>query len=120
MNTISTGQRYERAARDYLCAQGLIELASNYRSPFGEIDLIMLDDSTTVFVEVRYRRALTHGTAAESITPLKQRKIMRTALHYLQRCKSITTSCRFDVVAIGEANTQLSWYRDAFNADGLN
>ena len=106
------GDKEERRACEYLQTQGLKLITENYLCKMGEIDLIMSDQDTLVFVEVRYRENKAFGGAAASITRSKQRKIIRTALFYQQQYAP--KSCmRFDVVAI-EGDNQLQWFPAAF------
>ena len=105
-------------AESLACARleqaGLRLLCRNYRCPRGEIDLVMDDRGTLVFVEVRYRRSSTFGSAAESVDQRKQQRLLAAAQHYLLHSQR-DNPCRFDVVAInGAANPQLDWLRDAF------
>ncbi len=85
--TKQVGDAAEDAALHFLQQSGLRLLVRNYRTPGrggGEIDLIMrAPDGTTVFVEVRQRKSASHGGAAASISPLKQRRIIFAARHYL-------------------------------------
>jgi len=113
MKTIERGSLNEQVAMDYLISKGLALITSNYRSRFGEIDLIMSDQNTLVFVEVRYRRSNTFGGATMSVTPAKQRKIALTALQFLQRNKKTAQQCRFDVIAISKKETL--WIKSAFD-----
>lgn len=118
-NSLDTGKIAEQAACDYLCQQGLVLLESNYHCPRGEIDLVMRDAGTTVFVEVRYRRNPLFGSAAESVDQRKQDKLLATAAHYLQRHpQAARSTCRFDVVALSSDNgaQQLDWIANAFQA----
>lgn len=98
-NRQQLGQEGERQALDYLQKQGLILIEQNYRRPFGEIDLIMREHATLVFVEVRSRAKGRFGGAAASITPAKQRRLVLAAQSYLQ-AYAHPPACRFDVVAI--------------------
>ncbi len=93
------GRQGEQLALHYLHNQGLIHVESNFRRPFGEIDLIMQDHATLVFVEVRSRAKKTFGGAAASVTVAKQRRLTLAAQVYLQRFQ-VSPPCRFDVVAI--------------------
>lgn len=117
------GQQTEQLALNFLQKQGLSFVAQNYRCRQGEIDLIMHDKSTLVFVEVRYRKTATYGNSAESITLKKQQKIIFAAQHYLCQAKfSSTPACRFDVVAIypsGETKSslQFDWIKNAFDGN---
>jgi len=86
----------------------------NYRSRFGEIDLIMQEGAILVFVEVRKRGSKNFGGAAASIDTRKQTKIVSTAQHYLSTLKRIPP-CRFDVVLISTGN-ELEWLKNAFDA----
>lgn len=115
--TAEAGAEAERAALAYLLQRGLSQVEANYRSRFGEIDLIMRDGETLVFVEVRLRSSGRFGGAAASITEAKRRKIVATAQHYLARCRP-TPPCRFDVVLLGSgAPPKIEWLPDAFAAD---
>lgn len=96
--------------------QGLKLVAQNYHCRFGEIDLIMLDAKTIVFVEVKLRSSGQFGGAAASITPQKQKKIILAAQHYLQTANFKTEpACRFDAILLTKANLQqIEWIRNAF------
>ena len=108
-------------AESLACARleqaGLRLLCRNYRCSRGEIDLVMDDDGTVVFVEVRYRRSSAFGSAAESVDQRKQSRLLAAAQHYLLHNQN-EAPCRFDVVAInGLANPEMDWLRDAFRPD---
>jgi putative endonuclease len=107
------GARAEQLAAQYLQQQGLKPVAQNYRGRFGEIDLIMQDGATLVFVEVRLRRNAGFGGAAASIDARKQQRIVRTAQQYLATLAH-TPPCRFDAVLMGESGVE--WLRNAFEA----
>lgn len=89
----------ESACCHYLQQQGLKLLTKNYHSRRGELDLVMQDNDTVVFVEVRYRKNDAFGGAVESITQSKQQKLRATAEQYLQQETSLSNG-RFDVVAM--------------------
>lgn len=111
------GDAGEDEALAFLQAQGLRLLQRNYRTPGrggGEIDLIMQSaDGTVVFVEVRQRSRSDHGGAAASVGPVKQRRIILAARHYLLRWRRLPP-VRFDVVAIEAQGPQ--WLQAAFDA----
>ncbi|NOQ81719.1 MAG: YraN family protein [Methylophaga sp.] len=113
---LSTGQQAELWASNYLQQQGLILVTKNYHCRRGEIDLIMQDNQTLVFIEVRYRKSARFGSALESVNYKKQEKIIFTAEHYLLQNKQDFSSYRFDVVAISpEQHTpKITWLKDAF------
>lgn len=110
---MASGAEAEDRAAEHLQRQGLKLLARNWRCRQGEIDLIMRDGATLVFVEVRSRNSPAFGGAGASITPAKQAKLIRAAQHYLLQNPS-SVACRFDAVLI-DGNT-MQWLRDAFDA----
>lgn len=114
------GARWEQYARDHLLRSGLTLITENFHSRFGEIDLIMSEQSMLVIVEVRYRRAAVGPGAVESVDTHKQRKLMRaTQFFLLRQPRWQQASVRFDVVAIEPGNdgeVQIQWLRDAFRA----
>ena len=108
----------EDIAAEFLQRQGLELLVTNYRYRTGEIDLIMIDDQTLVFVEVKQRRDSQFGRPEESVGMAKQAKLRRTAACYLQRHdRSQSWPCRFDVVAItGSPHAPVCrWIQNAFH-----
>lgn len=113
------GRTQEANAVRYLRAQGLTLLCSNFHSRYGEIDLVMADGDTLVFVEVRFRRSELYGGALATVTQPKQRKIRLTAAHYLQsRPQYEACPCRFDVIGIGLGTASdkpsIDWIKNAF------
>jgi putative endonuclease len=88
-------------------------LERNFCCRLGEIDLIMQEGQTLVFVEVRLRRSQQFGGAAASITHHKQQKLLKAAQIYLQKLKTLPP-CRFDVVVTDGDN--MEWIKDAFGA----
>lgn len=116
-STRTRGHTAETLACDYLQQQGLRLVMRNYSCKLGELDLIMRDGEQLVFVEVRSRRAGRHGTPLETVTPTKQRRLIRTAQHYLQRYR-IDRVCRFDVVGITYHVDQprIDWVPNAIQA----
>lgn len=113
-----SGNQAEQLARSHLEKQGLNFCTSNFQCKTGEIDLIMKERDTLVFVEVRYRAATQHGSPIDTITTAKQRKLIRTASYFLQnQFGDRWPACRFDVVGITgdlENNPQLQWIPSAF------
>jgi putative endonuclease len=112
------GDQAEAAARQYLEGRGLTTVTRNFRCRQGEIDLVMLEASTHVFVEVRYRSQNRFGGAAESVDRRKQQRVITAAQHYLQRHPNAARGpCRFDVVAVSPApdgGWQIDWIQNAF------
>lgn len=93
------GSQGEAQARALLEAKGFGFVGSNYHCRWGEIDLIMRDGATLVFVEVKLRRSARYGTPFESITATKQRRLVLAAQDYLQRHPH-QGPMRFDIVGI--------------------
>jgi putative endonuclease len=116
-STKARGDAGEDEALAFLQARGLRLLQRNYRTPGrggGEIDLIMQSpDGTVVFVVVRKRSRSDFGGAAATIGPVKQRRIVFAARHYLMRL-AVTPPCRFDVVLLEPQGLQ--WLPAAFDA----
>lgn len=114
------GAGAEAAARAHLLRAGLHALAANAGFRLGELDLVMRDGDTVVFVEVRYRARDDFGGGAESVDRGKRRRIVRAAELFLLRHPALAESpCRFDVVeASGDPEApDLTWHRDAFRVD---
>ncbi|AIR69619.1 hypothetical protein NM75_08670 [Dickeya fangzhongdai] len=114
LNRRITGDRYEQLARRHLERAGLIFVAANVTVRGGELDLIMRDGGTWVFVEVRYRRNSDFGGAAASVTRQKQQSLLRAAAVWLSRqgASLDSTDCRFDVLAV--TGPQVEWLPNAF------
>ncbi len=110
------GQSAEARAEAFLRTHGLKLVTRNWRGRFGEIDLIMQDDSTLVFIEVRLRSRSDFGGAAASVTPAKQKKLLATARQYMTTLKTLPP-CRFDVIALS-GNSAPEWIRNAFDDMG--
>lgn len=110
------GKGAERDARRHLERNGLRFLESNYRCRWGEIDLVMKDGDTLVFVEVRYRNTERFGGAAASVDRGKQQRLCRTAANYLGRLHGRQPAVRFDVVALGP-DREVEWIAAAFDAN---
>lgn len=89
----------EERAAEYLLRKGFTLIARNYRSRYGEIDLIVEDRTYLVFVEVKLRRSARYGTPAEYVTRSKQEKLRSTALLYLQSHPG-DKQPRFDVIEL--------------------
>ncbi len=101
MNTYEKGVLGEAAAERYLCAKGMTCIARRYHSPNGEIDLIMLDRNVLAFVEVKARNTSSLYAAQLAVTPAKQRKIIQTALFFLNEHPEYAQHLmRFDVVVV--------------------
>ena len=111
------GKKAEDVALGYLEKKGLKLVERNFNSPYGEIDLVMNENKVTVFVEVRYRKNTSYGSAADTVDRRKQSKLASTAMLYLQKNKRAAKHpCRFDVVSITGHPEQgdIQWIPNAF------
>jgi putative endonuclease len=117
MTAVAVGARFEQRALACLERAGLKRVESNYRTRFGEIDLVMRDGDMLVFVEVRYRRHAQVGGGTASVGSAKREKLVRAAQGFLQaHPRFASMPCRFDVVAFdGDAGApSCDWQRAAF------
>ena len=110
---MNAGAQAEQLAADYLQRHGLRLIAKNYRSRFGEIDLILFDGNVLVFVEVRLRRNADFGGAAASIDARKQAKLITTAQQYLTTLPTVPP-CRFDAILL-DGSGHIEWLKNAFS-----
>ena len=118
--SLAAGRRWENAAGEFLTDQGLAVVARGYRCRLGEIDLVCRDGAALVIVEVRARATSGFGTAVETVTARKRRRIVQATRHLLMRRPEWQQlPIRFDVVAfdgIESGTPQISWIRHAFDA----
>jgi putative endonuclease len=106
------GQRAESLAADFLVRRGLSLVTRNFRTRQGEIDLVMRDGDTYVFVEVRLRAPSRFGGAAASITAAKQARLVAAAEAYLAQLGR-EPPCRFDAVLLDALDaSRIRWVRD--------
>ena len=116
----NSGSAAEAAAAEWLEQQGLKLVEKNYRCKGGEIDLIMHSATDLIFVEVRLRKRSEYGSAAESVTVTKQRRIICAARHFLAtHSRWQNSGCRFDVVATSDSTQakEWQWLQHAFLAE---
>jgi len=111
--TQQDGQRGERQAEDWLRSRGLVLVARNHRCRQGEIDLIMRDGQTLVFIEVRLRRHAGFGGAIASVNRRKQQRLIAAARHWLH-LHPWNGPCRFDVIGLDDRHAPV-WIRNAFD-----
>ena len=94
------GTRGEALAAAHLEALGMCIAGRNYRTRYGEVDLIAQEGDTLVFVEVKTRRGSSYGTPEESVTPRKLDRLAKTAALYLQEHGLEQSAWRVDLLAI--------------------
>jgi putative endonuclease len=117
---LQAGREAEAFALQHLQQEGLSLIAQNWLCKRGELDLVMLDGDTVVFVEVRYRRHAGWGGALESVDLRKREKLVIAAQYFLQQASRWADSpCRFDVIGInGKPGKEPSfnWLKNAFDS----
>ena len=97
------GRRGERLALDYLKEKGYTLLESNYKTRFGEADLVLAFGNTVVFAEVKTRLSDTFGQPAEAVDARKQARYIKIAKSFLQRWRGEDINIRFDVIEVTDA-----------------
>lgn len=107
------GQKGEELATHYLQDKGYKILAQNYRCIFGELDIVAMQRSVLVFIEVKTRSSNNFGSAASAVNYRKQQQISRAAQHYLTENSYNDCDARFDVVAITRGT------KDQFEVDHI-
>ena len=100
MTRYTSGLRGEAQAEAYLEARGMTCLERRYRAADGELDLIMEDGETVVFVEVKYRPQSRAGEGLRAVTPNKRQRMIHAALAYLTEKQTLDRPARFDAVEI--------------------
>jgi putative endonuclease len=116
------GSRSERAAVRYLKHQGFTIVRRNYRCPHGEIDIVAVEGGTIVFVEVRSTGTEDAERTAASVDDVKQQRLTRLALYFLQQHRLLDRAARFDVVVVtwpaDRREPLILHHRQAFEATG--
>lgn len=116
--TLIIGKQIENQVCKYLIAQNLYLITQNFRWKGGEIDIIMQDSADNlIFIEVRYRKNAEYGSAMETVSISKQRKIYHTAQVFLQQHPEFHDyNLRFDIVAVDVimGKAKLTWLQNAF------
>lgn len=102
-SSYDAGLAGESTAEAYLVSRGMRVLARRFRAEGGEIDLVMEDGETVVFVEVKARPQGKRGDGLIAVTPAKQKRIARAAVAFLYAREWMSRAARFDVVEISAA-----------------
>jgi len=118
-NNKKTGHWGEEVAKRYLIEKGLLIVDQNYRTPYGEIDLIAIDNEELVFVEVKTRSNNAFGYPEDAITDLKEVHLIDSAEYYLQKYEDVSKPWRIDVIGIegksDDMSPKIRWYKNAIN-----
>lgn len=120
-HNLDFGKASESLASRFLKNQGYRILELNYRSLFGEIDIVASDGRSICFIEVKSRSSSAFGLPSEAVDRRKQHKLSQSALAYLKERQLLNQSCRFDVLALkpdkqGQADFKL--FKNAFELSG--
>lgn len=115
--TRQIGKEYEEKALDLLFKNNFSEVACNYYSKWGEIDLIVKKDKLLLFVEVKYRKRENYGRGYEAVDRKKQKRIYLTALDFLQKNNFNDFSFRFDIISFDGKGHE--WIKNCFWGDEL-
>jgi putative endonuclease len=115
LNRRHEGASGEDAAIRALRSEGYRIIERNYRSRFGEIDVIAEDGDCLVFVEVKKRNSESYGPSFSSITGRKKQHIIKSALFYLKAHRCFERRIRFDVVGIDKGAARIM--KHAFMVD---
>lgn len=109
LNRRQVGLQGEIAARQWLESLGYLFVAQNVYTRQGELDLVLREGESLVFVEVKFRRSLRYGQPLEAITPAKQRHLLQAARYYLHKYPH-AGPIRFDALGIQkQANGELQF-----------
>ena len=110
------GRAGETRAADYLKSLGYTILSRNYRSAYGEIDIVAREGQTIVFAEVKTSTNRAFGEPEERVDRRKQRQIARVAEGYLKHHRIEDADCRFDVISVlrTEDDWRIQHFEDAF------
>lgn len=100
MNKKDFGEKGEGIAKNYLIKSGYKIIEKNFRTNFGEIDLICEKDSSIIFIEVRTKRESDFLLPEESITKRKIKHIKLASLEYLSRLKKVYKEIKFEFIGI--------------------
>lgn len=126
MDRAQIGRLGEAMTADYLKSKGFLITRRNYRSKYGEIDIIAESPEYVIFVEVKTRREDFLMAPADAVSRLKQQKIARTALEFLSKLR-MDINARFDIAEViytmaddGELTFRLNYIRNAFTVEVLN
>ena len=118
----SLGERAEAAAARFLKKQGMRVVTRNWRTRHGEVDLVMLDGPSLVFVEVKSRTSDSVAPPHATVTVAKQRRLTRLAEQFIQKTQQEHRPCRFDVVSVvwpaDQRRPRVEHIVDAFPATG--
>ena len=113
------GARGEMAAIRYLERVGYRVIERNWSCPFGEADIIALDDETLVFIEVKTRTGISKGFPSEAVDARKRSRYEKIAAWYLKDYAEVDIPVRFDVIALLVVSPRRAFMKHYVNAFGV-
>lgn len=119
-HNVALGRKGEDAAARYLELRGYEILERNWQCPFGEADIIAMDGSTLVFVEVKTRSGIEYGFPEEAVTKEKRRRYEKISACYLKESDYVDIAFRFDVIGLlvlDGSRASLKHHINAYGAD---
>lgn len=119
MDRKAVGKNGEDFVAVYLTEQGMQVVARNYYSRYGEIDLIARDGDTMAFIEVKTRKGVQYGVAAEAVGMVKQRKLIKTAYCYIMENDLDGYNFRFDIAQVyyKTGSMEIEYIKNAFEVN---
>ncbi|MGI9534854.1 MAG: YraN family protein [Thermodesulfobacteriota bacterium] len=107
----------EMVACRFLKKKGFLILEKNFRSRYGEIDIIAKDSDVICFIEVKSRKSIYFGLPEEYVDKRKQKKLLKTSLIYLSGKGNSDIDKRFDVISVDLKNNTCRKIKNAFDAE---
>lgn len=106
------GDQGEQLALEYIKNLGYKILAQNYRTPYGEIDIVAVQNNVTCFIEVKTRTSSNFGRPMDAITKYKLRNIQKSSEYYLSKNPNLPKACSIDVIEIyANDNNEIKFYK---------
>ena len=116
---LEIGTRGETAAARYLERVGIRIVERNWTCPFGEADIIAVDGSTLVFIEVKTRTGISKGFPSEAVDARKRARYEKIAAWYLKDYGEVDIPVRFDVIALMVVSPSRAFMKHYVNAFGV-
>ena len=114
LDNVKKGKIGENIANKYLISLGMTIICSNYRTKFGEIDIIAKLENKIIFVEVKSRMSKDYGLACEAVDYKKASKITSVAKYYISTNNLKNYEIRFDVIEIYFIEEKINHIENAF------
>jgi len=109
----------EKLAEEYLISKGYQVLDRNYRTPYGEIDIIACKAGVVIFVEVKTRSTTAFGLPEGGVNYKKQAHLVDSAHYYIQEHPQLQNGWQVDVIAVqgkpGDKSTELTHFENAIH-----